>query len=329
MPDDSNSASHITVAIDRYDRHLPLLHDMLRPSSGPPLQFLEVGMVPPRRHGVDRHRRMLVDQEFDIAEVSLASYLVARDQGLTDLILLPIFPRRLFSYNHIFVREGAGIEVPRDLLGRRVIIWAFQVTMSVLAKGDLKRDHAIDWREIDWLTQRPEEIPIDLSHEVRIHQTPPDSNPFELLRSGAADAYINPHPAEKIMTPGSGIRRLFPDWQQTTRSYFERYGYFPVMHALAVKPAILERVPDLPSQLFRLFSEAKALARDFYVDPGFSMVMHCRNTLEFEVANYSHDAWADGLEKNRSNLEDFLDFCLDQGLLATRPSLDEVFPYPL
>ena len=286
-------------------------------------------MVPPRRDGIDRHRRMLIDREFDIAEVSLASYLVARDQGRTDLLLLPIFPRRLFSQNHIFVREGAGIETPKDLVGRPVIIWAFQVTMSVLAKGDLKRDHGVDWREINWRTQKPEEIALDYGDDVRIEQLPRDSDPYDVLQRGEADAYINPHPAEQVMIPGQGIRRLFPKWQEATRNYFHSYGYFPVMHALAVKPEVLERFPHLPSQLFSLFSEAKALARDFYVDPGFSMVMHCRNTLEFEMDNYSDDVWGDGLEKNRPNLEDFVDFCLDQRLLEARPILEEIFPFPL
>ena len=82
-------------------------------------------MVPPRRDGVDRHRRMLVDREFDIAEVSLASYILARQAGVP-LTAVPTVPRRLFSQNHIFVNADAGIERPADLVGRRIAIWAKQ-----------------------------------------------------------------------------------------------------------------------------------------------------------------------------------------------------------
>ncbi|KAA3632648.1 MAG: taurine ABC transporter substrate-binding protein, partial [Proteobacteria bacterium] len=162
----------LTVAIDRYDRHMPLFVGMVASPPGIEIEFLEVGMDPPRRHGVDRHRRMLVDREFDAAEVSLASYLVARDQGMEDLIALPVFPRRLFSHNHMFVSERSGIDSPVGLVGRRVAIWAFQVTMSVLAKGDLKRDHGVDWRDIVWLTENAEEIRTDYGADVRIERLP-------------------------------------------------------------------------------------------------------------------------------------------------------------
>jgi 4,5-dihydroxyphthalate decarboxylase len=76
-------------------------------------------MAPPRRHGIDRHRRMLVEKEFDVAEVSLASYIVANSQGMDDLIGIPIFPRRLFSHNHVFVSERSGIKKPDDLVGKK------------------------------------------------------------------------------------------------------------------------------------------------------------------------------------------------------------------
>lgn len=70
--------SRITLALDRYDRHVPIFLGQLNLSSDFELIPLEVGMVPPRRHGVDRHRRMLHEKEFDAAEVSLASYIISK-----------------------------------------------------------------------------------------------------------------------------------------------------------------------------------------------------------------------------------------------------------
>src|SRR5690606_40085773 len=61
---------------------------------------------------------------------------------------------------------------------------------------------------------------------------------------GEVDAFINPHPPEAVMTPGGGIERLFPDWSETTRAYFRRHGYFPIMHVLAVKAERLMRRPE-------------------------------------------------------------------------------------
>jgi 4,5-dihydroxyphthalate decarboxylase len=128
-------SKELTIALDRYDRHLPLFFGAARLPDGQQYRALEVGMVPPRRDGVARHRRMLIDLEFDAAEVSLCSYIMAKKRGVP-LTGIPAFPRRLFSQNHIYVNVNSGIRAPQDLVGKRVGLWAFQVTMSVLAKGD-------------------------------------------------------------------------------------------------------------------------------------------------------------------------------------------------
>ncbi len=315
----------LAIAIDRYDRHVPLFTGAVEPPPGYAVDFLEVGMDPPRRHGVDRHRRMLVDREFDAAEVSLASYLVARDKGMTDLIALPVFPRRLFSHNHVFVSSRSGITKPADLAGRRVAVWAFQVTMSVLAKGDLQRDYGLDWRTVTWMTEHREEIRHDYGDDVMIERLPDGFDVVKALQSGALDACINPHPPEAMMTPGNGIERLFPNWQEATGNYFRRYRYYPVMHVLAVKLEHLERDPSLGGALVRMFDEAASMARQFYVDPGYAMVMHARNTLEHELRHYSAQVWPSGIERNRRNIEDFIGYCVDQRLLRAAAPVSGLF----
>ncbi|MEQ8441740.1 MAG: taurine ABC transporter substrate-binding protein [Alphaproteobacteria bacterium] len=316
----------IRIAVDLYDRHIPLFQGRLQPDNGPTIEFLEVGMVPPRRHGADRHRRMLVDREFDGAEVSLASYLTARQQGMRDLIALPIFPRRLFSHNHIFVGDRAGIRKPSDLAGRKVAIWAFQVTMSVLAKGDLKRDHGVDWRDIHWVAQHREEIPKSYDGDLMLSLADPGFDPHVALLDGLVDAYINPHPPERIMVPGSGVSRLFPDGEGASRDYVAKHGYFPIMHVLALKASVLDAHPGLASDLMHLFGAAKETARQYYVDPNFSTVMHARNLLEREEQTLGPSLWNFGLdETNRRNLEDFIGFCLDQRILDYPINVDDVF----
>ena len=64
---------------------------------------------------------MLRDGEFDAAETSLASYIVARSRGLP-FTAIPVFPRRLFSQNHIFVHADSNISAPTDLAGKRIAV---------------------------------------------------------------------------------------------------------------------------------------------------------------------------------------------------------------
>lgn len=103
----------LDLALDRYDRHVPFFLGAVKCPPGLTYNALEVGMVPPRRDGIDRHRRMLRELEFDAAEVSLCSYILAKTRGVP-LTGIPVFPRRLYSQNHIWVRTDSGIKEPAD-----------------------------------------------------------------------------------------------------------------------------------------------------------------------------------------------------------------------
>ena len=73
---------------------------------------------------------MLRKHEFDAAEVSLASYIIAKERG-APFTAIPVFPRRLFSQNHIFVSEKSGISHPAALAGKRIAVWASGAASSL------------------------------------------------------------------------------------------------------------------------------------------------------------------------------------------------------
>ncbi|MGC2199968.1 MAG: hypothetical protein WA633_07450 [Stellaceae bacterium] len=98
---------NLTIALERYDRHIPLFMGSVKPPAGLTLKMLEVGMSHPGRDGVARHERFLQNNEFDIAETSLSSHVIATSRG-APFVGIPVFPRRLFSQNHIFVNRSAG-----------------------------------------------------------------------------------------------------------------------------------------------------------------------------------------------------------------------------
>ena len=65
--------------------------------------------------------RMLRYQEFDACELSMGSYLVARDKGHPSFVAIPVFPSRAFRHSSIFINTGSGIKEPKDLIGKRVL----------------------------------------------------------------------------------------------------------------------------------------------------------------------------------------------------------------
>src|SRR5207253_9312298 len=73
-------------------------------AEAPGIDLNVLTMASPERHG-----RMLRHQEFDICELSLVGYLVARYQG-AEFSAIPIFPHRRFRHGYMIKRENAGIE---------------------------------------------------------------------------------------------------------------------------------------------------------------------------------------------------------------------------
>jgi len=315
-------AERITIALDRYDRHIPFFMGLVEPPAGIEIEALEVGMVPPRRDGIDRHRRMLVDQEFDVAEVSLVSYILARQRGVP-LIAVPTVPRRLFSQNHIFVNADAGITSPQDLAGKRVAIWAFQVTMSVLAKGDLQKEYGLSWRDVTWVTERPEGIPSDAG-AANIERMPEGKTGAEMVLSGEVDAYIDPHPPEEIFTD-KRVRRLFDDTPAECRKYWQKHGYYPVMHLLAIKEGSIEKYPDLPGEIMRMWDNSRDQAYEFYEDHNFTVLPFGRYAFDNDINFFKSELWPSGLSANRKNLERFIGYMVDQELLEGPIPLETLF----
>lgn len=109
--------SNLSLALDRYDRHMPFFDGTVKLNDSVSLQVLQVGQSDALRDGCERHGRMIHKQEFDVAEFSMSSYLMAKDRGIP-LTAIPIFPRRLFSQSCMFVLPDSGLTEPRHLVGK-------------------------------------------------------------------------------------------------------------------------------------------------------------------------------------------------------------------
>src|SRR5579859_7699213 len=103
----------ITLAVAHYDRHVPFFDGKVGAHRFD-VTVKEVGQSIPGRDGSERHARMLNHGEFEAAEVSLSSYLMAKDRG-RPFTAIPIVPRRLFCQSLFFVRAGSDLKEPADL----------------------------------------------------------------------------------------------------------------------------------------------------------------------------------------------------------------------
>ena len=313
----------LTFAIAHYDRFVPLL-DGTAQADGVDLEVLQVGQSHPGSHGTDRHARMIRDGDFDVAELSLSSYLMARARNLP-FTAIPFFPRRLFSQSQIWINPERGIREPQDLIGKRIGLSTFQTTLSVLAKGDLQAEYGVPWRRNEWIVTRDETVDFESEPGVIIRKARAGADLGRMLQDGEIDAVFNPTPPRAALEGAPNVRRLFADPKTEEARYYHKNGFYPIMHVVALRNDVLERYPGAVRALYELLVRANGISEKFYDDPNWSRLAWGRLDLEEERRLLSGDLWPAGVAKNRANLERFIGYSHDQGLIPAPLPVESLF----
>lgn len=313
----------LALALAHYDRNVPFFEGDVG-IEGVEVKALEVGQSVNGRAGTRRHERMLVGGEFDAAEVSLSSYLMARDRG-QPFTAIPVFPRRLFSQSQIWCHRGAGIGSPADLAGKRVGLRSFQTTLSVLAKADLQRAYGVAWRLVRWVLSSEEIYAFEAPAGAMLEYVPPERRLEDLLLAGELDAVILPHPPRKVLESPETIGRLFTDAKNEEQRYVRANGYYPIMHLIAFREEVLRETPGLACATFAAFEQAWEVCQRRWDDPNWSWLAWGRHAYEEQRQQLGVDIWANGFTTNRENLEWFIKQSYDQGLIGKPLAVEELF----
>jgi 4,5-dihydroxyphthalate decarboxylase len=138
----------------------------------------------------------------------------------------------------------------------------------------------------------------------------------QLLESGEIDALATPRPPVATVASTTTIRRLFADPREEERRYFRRHGFFPVMHVMVLKADSVRKYPWIPTALTEAFKKAHEICRAYYADPNWTTLAWTRHLFEEEQEVLDRDLWPIGLAGNRNNLELFLGYMMEQGLLS-------------
>jgi len=317
------SLPKLTLAVSHYDRYVPLLDGSVTPK-GFDLTVLHVGQSEDGRYGRDRHERMIQKGEFDVCELSLSSYLMARARKLP-FTAIPVFPRRLFSQSQIWINTARGIREPKDLIGKRVGLNTFQTTLSVLAKGDLQAEYGVPWRSIEWIVSKPETVEFTPEPGVKMTMVPDGTNIGRMLQAGEIDAIFRPHPPKQVLDGATDIKRLFTDSKTEEARYFKKNGFYPIMHLIAFRDDVLKRHPEAAAAMLEAFEETNRISERYYDDPNWSRLAWGRLDLEEERRMLGGDLWPIGVAKNRANLERFMEYSRDQGLIDKPLAVDSLF----
>jgi 4,5-dihydroxyphthalate decarboxylase len=307
----------ITLALGSYDRHAPLLEGCIR---HPDIDVSYIELDPQQ----GRHERFLQHFEFDAAELSLSSYLIAVDQGLP-VHAVPIFPRRLFSQSQMYKNTHCGIDSPADLAGKKIGLSAYQNTLGVRAKGDLTHFYGVPRTTVTWVTPGKEVVDVKLPADLKIETRASMAEIEQEFVEGRIQAMFVSRLPKAFRDGNSNLARLFVDPQSEEERYLREVGFFPIMHVLAFKKELTQKHPQLPRVLYDVFEESRRRAMQRWIDPNWSMAIWGRRELERQSQLCNFDPWRNGLEANRKNLEQFALYSHEQGLTRRRLTPDELF----
>ena len=94
-----------------------------------------------------RHWRMMRNREFDVAELSMSNYLMAKYTGLP-FVAIPVFLHRRFRHGFVFLNASKDIRKPNGLDRRKVGLRNFQATANLWIRGILEHEHELPHRSI-------------------------------------------------------------------------------------------------------------------------------------------------------------------------------------
>src|SRR6202051_1902781 len=156
-----------------------------------------IELVPTVLHPSELFWRQLRFAEFDVAEMSMSSLLMARSKGDDRFVGIPVFTTRRFFHTGILVRRAAGIDAPADLKGKRVGVPEYQQTAALWARGVLQHEFDVAPKDMEfWMERTPEKRhggPPGFKPPpgVTVHQIPADKSIGSMMLNGELDAVLH------------------------------------------------------------------------------------------------------------------------------------------
>ena len=315
----------LTLACWNYDRTRALFDGRVRPD-GIDLTCLDLPVE-------ETFFRMLRHREFDVAEMSLSSYVVSLFTPDPPFVAIPVFPSRFFRHSCIYVSTVAGIERPEQLTGRTIGTPEYQMTAPVWIRGILADDHGVAVDSVTYLTGgleepgRPEKIALELPPTIRVRRIGSNQTLSAMLAAGEIDALYTARAPSSFSAGDGRVKRLFADFLAVERAYFERTRIFPIMHTVVIRREIYQRQRWIAQSLAKAFAAAQRAA---YADLAETAAL--KTMLPWLVAHLEDtrramgsDFWPYGLAANTTALETFLRYSHEQGLSPRRLAPEDLF----
>jgi 4,5-dihydroxyphthalate decarboxylase len=236
---------------------------------------------------------MVREQAFDVCEMAIVTYLMAKAHG-KPLVLLPTTMLGRFQHGYALYNPERGTLGPSDLEGKRVGIRSFTTTTGAWIRGILANDYGVNLDKIDWVTF---EDPHVAEYADTTERAPKDKKILQMLLDGELDAVLGETSNDPRLKP------VFLDPAAEAAKWYARRGVVPVNHLVVVTETLARSRPDVVSGVYDFLKAGKANAG----------------------APASPDLVPFGIEANRKPLELIIEYAFQQALIPRRFAVDELF----
>ena len=231
---------------------------------------------------------MVREQAFDVSEMAIVTYLMAKSFG-KPMVLLPNVIVSRFQHGYALYNGKQGTLTPADLNGKRVGIRSFTTTTGAWLRGILANDYGVDLNSIDWVT-------FEEAHVAEFKDTtkraPAGKQIVQMLIDGKLDAVLG----EKVEHPD--LKPLFADAAAEEKAWFAKTKVLPINHMMVVSRNLSDKHPDVLREVHRLITESASAS---VVEPRFSA------------------------DEMRRSLELITDYAAQQRLIPRAYAVDELF----
>ena len=315
----------LTIVTDNYDR-IQALRDGEVKVEGCEVTYLN---LPPS----STFPRLMRYQEFQVSEMSLSTYMLARWRRDLPYRAIPVAASRTFAHGSIWVREGGPIADPADLKGATIGMPNYHFTRGLSVKGMLKDEYGIDYEGVKLRFGGVDTafdhayMDFDIALEIEARPIAAGETLSQHLLDGRIDALIAARAPQIFLDGDPRVRRLFPDFRARERDYWTRTRVWPVMHLIGIRLDVLEAYPWLPLNLMNAFELAKqaAMTRLFEFHPMNASLPWLQAEAEETVALMGEDFWPYGLEPLRTTLAAQTRWSFEQGISATKFEPEDLF----
>jgi 4,5-dihydroxyphthalate decarboxylase len=313
------------ASLDYLDRTRALIDRSVRPEG--------ISLTIQTYQPYDLFARVAQRVEFDVAEMSFGTYAGIYSRGDRRYVGIPVFPSRHFRHGFIFVHGEGGITEPADLRGRCVGVPDYEMTAALWQRAILLHDFGIEPSEMRWL-QGGEFAPgfverqkLPVPPGLSIGLIPEDRTLHEMVATGEIDAVFCPHIPAALIDGSGRVRRLFPNYVDVEKEYYERTGYFPIMHMLVMRRELYELNRWIPASLLAAYRASQARGWQRLTELGALGVMlpWLPRDLEETSASLGQDFWVHGFRANLKILAAMCEYSYEQGLIQGRISAEELF----